>query len=378
MLLVHSGIVVSEGREVSADVLIDGSTIISVAPRIPVAANVETVDATGCSVSPGFIDLQLNGAFGVDFTTSPEEMTRVSGGLPTYGVTSFCPTVISCSDRRRAAAIAGLRSAQSAGAQSVGIHLEGPVLNPLRRGAHPASALVAPSREMTEAWSRDAGVSLVTLAPELPGALDLIAGLVAGGVVASAGHSDATAEEFLAGVDAGIRYVTHLFNAMRPFGHRDPGIIGAALTDDRVTCGLIADGIHVHPMAVRLAWRALGPERLNLVTDAVAVLGAPGGRARVGDVELIATEHGVREPGGALAGTSLALDQAVRNLVEWTGCSVADGISTVTTVPARVLGLTTKGAVRVGLDADLVVLDRDLRVRATIVGGRLVDANMVG
>jgi len=237
---------------------------------------------------------------------------------------------------------------------------------------------VSISDVIAEAWSRDGGISLVTLAPELPGALGLVEQLLSGGVVVSAGHTDATAEEFRAGVDAGIRYVTHLFNAMRPFGHRDPGIVAAALTDERVTCGLIADGIHVHPTAVRLAWGALGPDRLNLVTDAVAVLGTPGGRARIGDVELVATENGVREPGGALAGTNLSLDQAVRNLVEWTGCSVADAISTVTTVPARVLGLAAKGAVRVGFDADLVVLDSDLRVRTTIVGGCLADANMAG
>ncbi len=364
MLAVRSGIVVGGGREAEADVLIDDGRIVDVAPRIDVSPS---IDASGCYVAPGFIDLQINGAFGVDATTAPSEFAAVVPRLARFGVTACCPTVISCSSARRSAAVAALAGV------SLGVHLEGPFLNPVRRGAHPPAALASLSPSDV-----GSGVSLVTLAPELPGALELVRALAERGVVVSAGHSDATAAELTAAIEAGITYITHLFNAMRPFTHRDPGIIGAALTDERVTCGLIADGIHVDPTAVRMAWRALGPDRLNLVSDAVAVLGADGGRARVGDVELVATEHGVREASGVLAGSDLALDDAVRNLVAWTGCTVAEAIGTVTSVPARVLGLTDKGVVAPGADADLVLLDRALHVRRVLVGGRPVDESMTG
>jgi len=361
MLVIRNGHVLSDGEEHRADVAVDNGTIVDVAPLID-TTSAEVIDATNCFVTPGFIDLQLNGAFGIDFTTQPDGLPRVVPGLRAFGVTSCLPTVISSPAHMRDAAINVL-----AGQASIGIHLEGPVLNPLRRGAHPAAALVEPNAIDISTWRRDNGVALVTLAPELPGALELVDELTSAGVVVSAGHTDATVEQFAESIGEGVRYVTHLFNAMRPFNHRDPGIIGAALTDPRVVCGLIADGLHVDPVAVRMAWAALGPKRCNLVSDAVAVLGVPEGRARVGNVELTVIDGAVRDPHGALAGSNLTLDQAVRNLQRWTGCSPAHAVGTVTTVPAQLLGLSTKGRVQAGYDADLVVLDRDLHVRNVVV-----------
>ncbi|MGH9271674.1 MAG: N-acetylglucosamine-6-phosphate deacetylase, partial [Ilumatobacteraceae bacterium] len=246
----------------------------------------------------------------------------------------------------------------------LGLHLEGPMLTPIRRGAHPEALLEPPSPELVADWSRSSGVSLVTLAPDLPGALEVIATLVGRRVVVSLGHSDASAEQFAAGLRAGASYATHLFNGMRPFGHRDPGPIGAALADDRVVAGVIADGIHVDPVAVRMAWRTLGPQRFNLVTDAVATPPGP---------------NGVRTADGVLAGSDLTLDRAVRNLVAWTGCAVDAAIATVTSAPADVLGLTDRGRLRVGARGDVTVLDPRLHVVATIVGGvRSGDARSKG
>ena len=222
---------------------------------------------------------------------------------------------------------------------------------------------------MIAGWSSAAGVALVTMAPELPGAPDVIEVLASRGVLVSIGHTDCSAAEFATGRDAGARYVTHLFNAMRPFGHRDPGPIGAALADDTVVAGLICDGVHVDPVAVRMAWQALGPHRLSLVTDAVAALGADHGRLGTDDVTVAGGE--VRNATGVLAGSVLTLDQAVRNLVAYTGCAVPDAIATVTSTPADLLGRADRGRLTVGGRADITVLDPGLRVLATIVGGEV-------
>ena len=217
----------------------------------------------------------------------------------------------------------------------------------------------------------------MTLAPELPGADVVIRELVGREVVVAAGHTAATASELASAVDDGLRYVTHLFNAMAPFHHREPGPVGVALTDERLTVGLIADGIHVHPTAVAAAWRALGPDRLNLVTDAVAALGEPRGSFAPRRPRRHRRDDGVRLPDGTLAGSALSLDQAVRNLIAFTGCTAHEAIATVTSTPARVLGLDRKGAVAPGFDADLVLLTPDLQVVGTIVGGHEVDSAKV-
>ena len=185
------------------------------------------------------------------------------------------------------------------------------------------------------------------------------------------GHTDASTKQVLAALDAGASYVTHLWNAMAPLAHREPGPVGVALADDRLTVGLIADGIHVHPLAVAVAQRALG-RRLNLVTDAVAALGLPPGSQQFGSRQVTVDETGVRLADGTLAGSALGLDQALRNLVAFSGCSLHEAVATVTTTPARLLGLATKGSIRPGDDADVTLLTPDLEVAATLIAGRLV------
>jgi N-acetylglucosamine-6-phosphate deacetylase len=337
------------------------------------------LDAAGLLVVPGFVDLQCNGAVGVDITAEPERLWEVAAALPRWGVTAWLPTIVTAPPAIRARALAALRSGPPRGpdglrpfAVPLGLHFEGPFLAPERRGAHPAEHLRAPDPSLVadEGWSRQSGVALVTLAPELPRALDVARELVAAGVVVSAGHSSASAEEATGAIDAGVAAVTHLFNAMGPLHHRDPGLAGVALSDERVRVSAIADGIHLHPATVALAARALG-DRLCLVTDAVAALGMPAGRVPLGVLEAFATEDGVRLADGTLAGSDLSLDRAVRNLVAFAGVSLPEAVAAATVAPAALLGLGDRGVIRAGAVADLTLLDAGGAVVATVIGGRV-------
>lgn len=337
---------------VAGEVWADGDTIVEVRPA-------ELADGPLRWIAPGSIDLQVNGSHGVDVATAPHRLGELAAHLPVEGVTAFLPTVITGPDEQRHAVldVGSAPVALVGAAVPLGWHLEGPALSPVRRGAHPAEHLREPAALAGERWTRASGVRMVTLAPERPGASDLIAELTAAGVVVALGHTDATAGQFQAGLDAGATHVTHLFNAMRPFGHRDPGPIGVTLADEAVTAGLICDLVHVDPVAVRMAWRALGPDRLVLVSDAVAARGTGS------------HPDGVRNADGVLVGSTLTLDGAVRNLVGVTGASVPDAVRTVTSTPARVLGLSDRGRLVAGARADVTVLDRELRVVAVHVGG---------
>jgi N-acetylglucosamine-6-phosphate deacetylase len=349
------------------------------APGDPSPFSARRLDAAGLLVVPGFVDLQCNGAVGVDITADPERLWEVAAALPRWGVTSWLPTVVTAPPAIRARALATLRSGpprrpdgERPVAVPLGLHLEGPFLAPERRGAHPAEHLRAPDPSLVadEGWSRQSGVALVTLAPELPRALDVVSELVAAGVVVSAGHSSASAEEATTAIDAGVTAVTHLFNAMGPLHHRDPGLAGVGLSDERVRVGAIADGIHLHPVTVALAARALG-DRLCLVTDAVAALGMPVGRVPLGVLEAFATDDGVRLVDGTLAGSDLSLDRAVRNLKAFARVSLPAAVAAATTAPSALLGLGDRGVIRAGAVADLTLLDAGGAVVATVIGGRV-------
>ena len=359
-------------------VLIDEGRIVAAGPAtdVPCPSGADEIDATGLSLAPGFIDLQVNGAFGDDFTDDPAVIWRVAAKLPRYGVTSFLPTIITSPMEKIAA---GQRVVTDGGpggfrgARPLGLHAEGPFLNPQRKGAHNPAYLRLPDVSAVDDWSRETGVRLVTLAPELPGALDVIAALSSRGVLVSAGHSMATYDQALAGFNAGARYGTHLFNAMPTLGHRDPGLPGALLTDDRTTVGFIADGVHTHPSVITLVWRALGAARLNLVTDAMAALGMPAGPYRLGDYDVTVDATSAKLADGTLAGSILSLDQAVRNLIDMTGCTLTEALPTVTTTPARAIGVDgERGRIKPGYVADMVLLSRDRRVRTTICEGEVV------
>lgn len=373
-LVVRGGRVLVDGALTPAEVSVAGGRIVAAASPDPGRAGADVLDATGCVVVPGFVDLQVNGAGGIDLTAEPERLWEVAALLPRWGVTAWLPTIVTSPAPVRDRALATLRQGppdDTPVATPLGLHLEGPFLNPERKGAHEARHLRPPDPELVGHWSHDTGVALVTLAPELPGALDLVRQLVDRGVVVSLGHSSATADQATAGVDAGARWATHLFNTMPPLHHRDPGLAGVALTDERLRVGLIADGLHVHPRMVRLAARALG-ERLTLVTDAVAALGVPPGPIRLGDLEALADDDGVRLADGTLAGSNLAMVTAVANLRAFAEVELPAAVHAATTAPARVLGLAgERGVVAPGAVGDLVVLDDLGRVAATVIGGRV-------
>jgi N-acetylglucosamine-6-phosphate deacetylase len=342
-----------------------------VGARAPAAGGgAPALDATDLVVVPGFIDLQCNGAVGVDVSHEPERLWEVAVALPRWGVTAWLPTVVTAPSEIRMRALAAVRAGPPAdlagagrvAAEPLGLHFEGPFLAPERRGAHAETLLRSPDPALVaaEGWTREAGVAMVTLAPELPGALDLVRALAAAGVVVSAGHSSASAEQATAAIDAGVRWVTHVFNAMAPLHHRAPGVAGVALTDERVRVGVIADGLHLHPATVALVARAVG-DRLCLVTDAVAALGMAAGHVH----------RGVRLADGTLAGSDLSLDRAVRNLMAFAGTQMADAVAAVTATPSAVLGLEERGVIAPGAVGDVVLLDPAGEVVATVIAGRV-------
>ena len=359
----------------SIDVEVDGETITSVG-SIASSSVPSTLDADGCTVLPGFVDVQVNGAMGVDLSTEPERIGEVATFLPRCGVTSFMPTVISSTPAATAHSIEALAGwqhmAPSDGARSLGVHLEGPFLNEDRIGAHPRSNIRPPSRAEATSWSRDSGVAMVTLAPELPGAVDLIGDLVGRGVVVCAGHTAADVHAIAAAVAVGLTGATHLFNAMGSLSARRPGPSGAVLDRDDVVCGLIVDGLHVDPAMVRVAWRLLGPERVALVTDSMAALGLPFGDYVIGETPVIVGADGARTSDGTLAGSVLRFDEAVRSLISFTGCTLAEASIAASATPAALAQRGDIGRLAPGALADIVLLDRDLQVVATVVGGSVV------
>ena len=265
------------------------------------------------------------------------------------------------------------RPAGFRGAEPLGLHLEGPFLNPAKKGAHNPAYLRPPDPTLVADWSPKTGVRLVTLAPELPGGLAVIRQLVGQGVVVSAGHSMATFAQAQAGFAAGTRYGTHLFNMMPPLAHREPGLAGALLATRGQVVGIIPDGIHIHPALISIVWAAKGAAEVSLVSDAMAALGMTPGRYQLNDFTVIVSEKDARLADGTLAGSMLPLDQAVRNLIAFTGCALAEALATVTTTPADLLGIgAERGRIRPGLIADLALLSPDLHIVATIAAGKLV------
>ena len=324
---------------------------------------------------PGLVDMQINGCFGVDFVAAdPAGWAEVSARLPETGVTSFVPTFITApvpdlvAGLRRTAAL----PADLGGARVLGVHVEGPFLSAARHGAHDPALLRDPTPEAVDALIEAAPglLRMHTLAPERPGALAAIRRLVDAGVLVSVGHSDATAEQTEAAADAGARLVTHLFNAMRPLHHREPGVVGQGLADPRLTCGLIADLHHVAAPICRLAFAA-APGRIVLVTDAVAAAGMPPGTYDLGGQQVSVDPLGLpRRPDGTLAGSGLRLDAAIANVVA-AGVDLRSAVDAASRLPADILGRPDLGRIEAGGTADLVWLGDDLTARASWLAGRL-------
>jgi N-acetylglucosamine-6-phosphate deacetylase len=333
-------------------------------------AAIGMASAAGRGVAvPGFVDLQVNGFGGVDFLDADAEGYRRAGeALLETGVTAYLPTLITTPEQQLLAAMAEVPDGD-ARPRVLGMHLEGPFLSPNRMGTHEASARRDPDPALLDRLLAAGPVRLMTLAPELPGAGVLIDRLVESDVAVSIGHTDATAAEANAAFDRGARSVTHLFNAMRPFLHRDPGIIGAALAREDVIVMLIVDGIHLAPETARTAWRA-ARGRTALVTDAITGAGAADGLYSFGTLDVHVHEGTVRGPDGVLAGSVLTMIEAVRNLLEL-DVPFEDAVEAATATPARVLGEPELGRLDVGLPADLVVLNDRAEIERVLVAGEV-------
>lgn len=371
-MLIANALVLTPERQLEDHALrIEDGRIVELAPNAALQPRdgEQVVDAFGLLVAPGLIDLQINGGFGHDFTGDPQTIQAVAAELPRFGVTSFLPTLISCPPDTIEEAQEALET-PAHGAEPLGLHLEGPFLNPEKKGAHREASLRPPSLDAVRSWTAENGVRLVTLAPELPGALEVIASLSENGVVVGAGHSLATYARTQDAIRAGLRYGTHLYNAMAPLDHREPGLVGALLEAPEVAVGMIADGIHVHPAMIDLAWRLKGPDRVTLVSDAMAGLGMSPGRYPLAGLDVTVSEHDARLTDGTLAGSVLSADAVLRNLITFTRCSLSAALMAVTSTPAGLMGLEDRSEVTVGKRADLVLLDQGLRVVGTLVEGR--------
>ena len=378
LALVHARLITPEIEIADGTVVIAGGRIVQ-ASRQPPPDGVETSDLRGLIVAPGFIDLHVHGGGG--FSLAGGDAAQVRGyarWAATRGVTGFLITLVPDTRQRLVegidAAVAALDS-EVEGARPLGLNLEGPFLNPRRSGALRPGLLRPPDVAEFREYASSAKdcLRLITLAPELPGADALIAAALDAGVVVALGHSDATYEEAERAFALGVRHVTHCFNAMRPFGHRDPGCVGAALSSADVTCELIADGVHVHPAAMEMLLRLKGVDKTVLVTDGIPLAGLPGGSFELEGVQIDVKDGVARRKDGTLAGSTAPLDAMVRNVAAMAGVGACEAIRMATLNPASVIGLADrKGRVTPGYDADLVVLTPDLQVEMTFAGGELV------
>jgi len=327
-------------------------------------------------IAPGFIDMQLNGGFGRDFSIDPEAILHVSRLLPTTGVTTYYPTRITSPIESY---LPWLRAAeeilpQVQGANAPGIHLEGVYFSPHRVGAHnPDWMRPIDTEEILTRYAASEVVRIVTLAPELEGAAEAIRALRARGMVVSAGHTNATYGQALAGFEAGVNWGTHLFNAMPGPTSREPWVSAALLLAD-FPVGIIVDGIHVHPGMVKMAYRMKGAKGITLVTDSMAAMGQGPGEYVLGAYKVIVDEVCARLETGSLAGSIVTMDAEVRHMIAQSGCTVAEALTMATLNPAERLGLANKGRIQVGADADLVVLDSNLKVQQTLIGGAVWQA----
>jgi N-acetylglucosamine-6-phosphate deacetylase len=359
---------------------------LSSSARSEVPSNVTEIDLTrdfpDAILAPGFVDIHMHGSAGLDvMSASAAELPHLNRFLTKHGVTGYFPTTVAAPLDQTCAALGRLADAIEAGhsshtsnggvqAQPLGIHLEGPFLSHKRRGVHPPENLVDPTLEIFEClWQAARGqVRMMTIAPELPGALEVIAEAARRKVCVSIGHSDAVAEAARAAVHAGARHATHTFNAMRPLDHRDPGILAEVLNDGQLTADIIADGIHVAPEVVQLFLNAKGKDGAVLITDATAATGMPDGTYQLGPIQ-VEVKNGRCMMDGKLAGSVLTMDRAVRNVIRFANWTLRDAVRAATSNPAHAVGLAQRGVIAREAEANLVLLNPAGEVLKTMVRG---------
>jgi N-acetylglucosamine-6-phosphate deacetylase len=367
--------------------LVDDQLIADVSSQASheIPAGVRVVDFGDAVLAPGFVDIHIHGGAGYDVMSADATgLSAVEQLLSHHGVTSYFPTTVTVPLDQICAALEHLADAietaslengfRRGRARPLGIHLEGPFLSHVRRGAHPLENLLPPTLEtFNRLWQAARGhIRIMTIAPELDGALEVIAEAARRGVCVSMGHSDADLKSATAGVAAGARHATHTFNAMRPLDHREPGIVGEVLTDPQLSADIIVDGIHLDPAIVQLFLKSKGPDQAMLITDAISATGMPDGRYRLGALE-VEVKNGRCLVGGKLAGSVLTMDRAVRNVMQFAHWDLQQTLRLATLNPARVAGLTNRGKLVAGAAADFVVLSPSGEVRNTIIHGEVCE-----
>jgi len=352
--------------------------IIAEIGQIDVGSGCDLLEAEGRIAAPGFIDVHIQGAGGADILDGTEEALKaISQMCARYGTTSFLATTVyrADGDNGHLKLAAECTNSDLGGASLLGIHLEGPFIAANKKGMIQPDCICGPSMKVLDKILDITGgkLAMMTVAPELDGGLEIIRRLVGSNIVASFAHSGADYEQTLAGIEAGISHTTHLFNAMSGVHHRAPGPLVAIFESENVTAQLIADGVHIHPSVIKLTFEILGPERIVLITDGMQAMGLPDGKYIYNGVEYESRDGAARYKDGTLIGTALGLSELVKRLISFTGCGLDVAVRMVTENPAKVLGLANrKGSISIGKDADLVLLDEDLSVQSTIVGGRIV------
>jgi N-acetylglucosamine-6-phosphate deacetylase len=375
-----------------AVVVVEDGRIVAAGPReaMELPAGTREYDAGRWTLAPGFVDIHIHGAGGHDVMEGDDAaLARVAETIARYGTTAYVATTVTASPddtcrslKRIASAAANQYDAGDsarATAELLGVHFEGPFISSARRGVHPPEWLAEPRPALLERLLEASGgaARILTLAPELPGALELVDRGVAAGLVVAMGHTNSTYEEAIAAIERGARHAVHTFNAMRPFSHRDTGVIGAVLTRPEVTAEVIADGVHVHDAALEVLLAAKGTSGVILVSDGTAATGMPDGNYRLGTFEVNVSGGVCRDAEGRLAGSTLTLDRAARRMVEL-GVAPSEALRMATLNPARRLGIEKrKGVIARGADADLVLLDDGLHV-AGVMTRRMAEPAMMG
>jgi N-acetylglucosamine-6-phosphate deacetylase len=385
IVLAGGDIVLPDRILTNASLVIDRGRIAAIETTRSLPSGASIVDVRDAFVVPGFIDVHVHGIEGYDTLDGGDAIASIASRLPRYGVTAFCPTTVACDPaglRTVLDQVGRARTGRPHGsARVLPAHLESNFINPDYNGAQPRACLRLPNDDRGEGQftGRDilatiesgrADVGIITIAPELPGTLDLVPALVRAGHRVSLGHSGADFEQAVAAIDAGARHATHLFNRMTPLTHRAPGLVGAVLSHDEVNAELICDGFHVHPAMCRVAIAAKGVHGVMAITDGTGGSGlAPGSTARLGGRSIRVSDQAAVLDDGTLAGSTLTMDRAFRNIVTMFHASIAEAAIMCSTTPARAVGLTGFGVIAEGQAADFVVLDRAFRVAKTFIDG---------
>jgi N-acetylglucosamine-6-phosphate deacetylase len=373
--LLHAARALTPTTEIpDAGILVRDGVIEAIGPRqgLSLPSGASEISAGGQTAIPGFIDVHIHGAGGHDVMEGTERsLSTVAKTLARHGTTSFLATTVTASPEDTCRSVEGIAryigqqfEALPPKAEVLGIHYEGPFLNRARRGVHPAEWVQLPSTDLLQRFLQAAAgnVRILTMAPEVLGAVPCIRAARDAGIVVAMGHTDATYEQARAGIALGVRHAVHVYNAMRPFSHRDSGVIGAVLTSPEVTAELIADGVHVEEAAMRILLQAKGAGRVILISDGLSATGMPDGKYMLGNLEVTVVDGLCRNSEGKLAGSTLTLDRALRNVVAL-GVPFQDAVRMLTANPAKLLGIEfKKGALRIGADADIVLLDENLQV----------------